>query len=122
MLKQIALAVCLTLSMGVSANPEIEVTKSNMTDILEYAKRTAKDYCSPANVDCILEFSNQVMSSYKDGQMDARSRYREKALSERYENRLMTTECIPSDAQFKDVCTSMVDRLVDAYNRGLNAK
>lgn len=115
MLKQITLALGLALSLGVSA-------ASNTTDIIEYANRTAKDYCSPQNTQCISEFSSQVIMAFKDGQMDARSRFRENTLSKRYEDRLLTTECIPSDDKYKDVCTSMVDRLVDSYNRGLNSK
>ncbi|BAQ22768.1 valyl tRNA synthetase modifier [Edwardsiella phage PEi20] len=54
--------------------------------------------------------------------MDSRSRFREGTLSKRYEDRLLTTECIPSDEKYKSVCESMVDRLVDSYNRGLNSK
>ena len=118
MIKQLSLVVCLALSPGVFA---AENAKS-MTDIMDYVQRTAKDYCSPTNQDCINEFSMQMLSSFKDGQLDARSRFREQTLSERYEKRLLTTECIPSDAQYKDVCQSMVDRLVDSYNRGLNSK
>lgn len=117
MLKYTLLAICLVVSSGVFAAPT-----DKTTDIMDYAKRTAKDYCAPTNVDCINEFSNQVIIAYKDGQMDAKSRYRENSLSSRYEKRLLVTECIPSDDQFKEACTSMVDRLVDAYNRGLNAK
>lgn len=115
MLKQITLALSLTLSLGVSAS-------TDMSDIIDYANRTAKDYCSPTNTQCIAEFSSQVIVAYKDGQMDGRSRFREKTLSKRYESRLLTTECIPSDDKYKTVCESMVDRLVDSYNRGLNSK
>lgn len=93
-----------------------------MTDMMDYVQRTAKDYCSPKNTDCINEFSMQMLSAFKDGQIDARSRFRENTLSKRYESRLLTTECIPSDDKYKDVCASMVDRLVDSYNRGLNSK
>lgn len=116
MLKHITLALGLTLSLGVSAS------STDMTDVIEYANRTAKDYCAPANTQCISEFSSQVIVAFKDCQMDSRSRFREKTLSKRYEDRLITTECIPSDEKYKAVCESMVDRLVDSYNRGLNSK
>ena len=115
MTKPLILAFGLLISLGASA-------VSDMTDIIDYANRTAKDYCSPKNVVCINEFSNQVIVAYKDGQMDAGSRFRENTLSRRYENKLMNTECIKSDDQYKKVCASMVDRLVDSYNRGLNSK
>lgn len=118
MFKQVSLVVCLAIAPGVFAK---ESPKS-MTDIMEYVQRTAKDYCSPTNQECINEFSMQMLSSFKDGQSDARSRFREQTLSDRYEKRLITTECIPSDSKYKDVCQSMVDRLVDSYNRGLNSK
>ncbi|AZV01014.1 valyl tRNA synthetase modifier [Escherichia phage vB_EcoM_005] len=49
-------------------------------------------------------------------------RMKEKTLSKRYEQRLNVTECIPSDKKYKEMCASMVDRLVDSYNRGLNSK
>lgn len=117
MIKSISLAVCLCLSLGVSASE-----KTNMTDVMDYVNRTAKDYCSPKNTSCINEFSMQMLASFKDGQSDSRSRFREKTLSSRYEDRLITTECIPSEERYKDVCYSMVDRLVDSYNRGLNSK
>lgn len=115
MLKQITLALGLTLSLGVSAS-------TDMSEIIDYANRTAKDYCAPQNTQCISDFSSQVIVAYKDGQMDSRSRFREGTLSKRYESRLLTTECIPSDEKYKSVCESMVDRLVDSYNRGLNSK
>lgn len=117
-MKKLSLALALFVTMGAAASS----TSDNMTDVLDYAKRTAKDYCAPENADCISEFSNQVIMSFKDGQMDGRSRFRENTLSKRYESRLLVTECIPSDEKFKAICESMVDRLVDAYNRGLNSK
>lgn len=116
MFKTISLAVLLSLSLGVNA------AESPDNNILEYAKRTAKDYCSPKNTDCILEFSNQIIVAFKDGQNDGNSRFKGNTLSARYEKRLMVTECVPSDKAYRDVCESMVDRLVDSYNRGLNTK
>lgn len=117
MLKQISLVLGLVLSLGVHATES-----KKMTDVMDYVQRTAKDYCAPSSTDCINEFSMQMLSAFKDGQGDARSRFRESTLSQRYENKLLTTECIPSDDKYKEVCASMVDRLVDAYNRGLNSK
>ncbi|QEG12641.1 valyl-tRNA synthetase modifier [Klebsiella phage PhiKpNIH-6] len=116
-MKKLSLALGLFLCLGVNA-----AQSTDKSSILEYAHRTAKDYCSPKNVQCITEFSNQVIMAFKDGQMDSRSRFRENSLSDRYENRLLTTECIPSDVKYKEICESMVDRLVDSYNRGLNSK
>ena len=113
-----SLALGLFLVLGVNS----AIASSDMTDILEYAQRTAKDYCSPNNTACINEFSNQVIIAFKDGQLDSKSRFREHTLSKRYEKRLLVTECIPSDDKYKEVCESMVDRLVDSYNRGLNSK
>ena len=115
MVKSLALTLGLTFSLGVMAS-------TDMSDVLEYANRTAKDYCSPVNTQCITEFSNQVIMAFKDGQMDARSRFGGDILSKKYENRLLVTECIPSDEKYKSACESMVDRLVDSYNRGLNSK
>ena len=117
-MKKLSLALGLFLVLGVSQSQ----ASQDISDVLDYAKRTAKDYCAPKNTECIAEFSNQVVIAFKDGQMDARSRFRENTLSKRYENRLLVTECIPSDDKYKEVCESMVDRLVDSYNRGLNSK
>lgn len=118
-MKKIVSVVLVLISMGVNS---VSAADTSMTDILEYAQRTAKDYCSPKNTRCINEFSNQVIISYKDGQMDSRSRFKDHSLSKRYESRLLLTECIPSDEKYRTICESMVDRLVDSYNRGLNSK
>lgn len=117
MFKKLVLALCLTVGVSHAASDS-----KQMTDVMEYVQRTAKDYCPPKNASCINEFGMQMLASFKDGQSDARSRFHENTLSRRYENRLLTTECIPSDKKYKAVCESMVDRLVDSYNRGLNSK
>ncbi|ARW57540.1 valyl-tRNA synthetase modifier [Serratia phage X20] len=118
MLKQTVLILGLILGLGVHAAEQ----STEQTEVLEYVTRTAKDYCSPTNIDCINTFSLQMMASYKDGEKDSKSRFKNDTLIRRYENRLMTLECIPAQANYKDLCTSMVDRLVDAYNRGLSKR
>ena len=117
MLKQTVLILGLTMGLGVHAEQSTE-----STEVLEYVTRTAKDYCSPTNIDCINTFSLQMMASYKDGVMDAKSRFKNETLIRRYESKLMVLECIPAQARYKDMCVSMVDRLVDSYNRGLSKR
>lgn len=115
MLKHTTLALGLLISTGVFAS-------NDMNSIINYASRTAKDYCNPRNTECINEFSSQVIIAFKDGEQDSSSRYSGEVLSKRYEKRLVAQVCVPSDTKHKDACLSMVDRLVDSYNRGLNSK
>ncbi|AEN93743.1 valyl-tRNA synthetase modifier [Escherichia phage Bp7] len=118
MIKQMTIALML-IAPGVLAS---QVDDSN-NSIVEYATRTAKDYCHPSNTECVIEFSSKITAAFKDGQNDVEHRrMKEKTLSKRYEQRLNVTECIPSDKKYKEMCASMVDRLVDSYNRGLNSK
>jgi hypothetical protein len=119
MIKQAALAILL-VSPGVYASVQADDTNNS---IIEYATRTAKDYCDPKNVDCIIEFSSKITAAFKDGQNDVEHRrLKEKTLLKRYEQKLNVSECIPSDKKYRELCASMVDRLSDAYSRGLNSK
>lgn len=117
MAKKSVLILGLVLSLGVNAAPSTE-----STEVLDYVTRTAKDYCSYNNQECVNTFSLQMMASYKDGVTDSKSRFRNDTLLNRYETRLMVLECIPAEAKYKNSCTSMVDRLVDSYNRGLSKR
>lgn len=123
MIKQMTIALML-IAPGVLAS---QVDDSN-NSIVEYATRTAKDYCHPSNTECIIRFSSKITAAFKDGQNDVEHRrMKEKTLSKRYEQNTYLAECVPSDKRFsdkkyKEMCTSMVDRLVDSYNRGLNSK
>lgn len=98
--------------------PLVAVAETNKVDILDYVNRTAKDYCGK-NLECNKNFSQSLIIAYKDGEKDSNSRYKPNTLLTRFEKKWQTLECT-SAASSKDACYSMVDRLADAYMRGLN--
>lgn len=119
MVRVITLAIGLVFSTGGTAS----VQSDDNNSIIEYATRTAKDYCASSNVDCVIRFSAKLTAAYKDGQNDVEHTLMKKStLSNKYEKKLFEMDCILSSAKYKAACTSMVDRLVDSYNRGLNSK
>lgn len=89
------------------------------TTITEYANRTAKDYCG-TNAECKSDFSQKLIWAYKDGESDSKSRFKNTTLLKRYEKKWYTIECSSAKDEDKCLCYSMVDRLVDSYNRGLS--
>lgn len=108
---KLAVLGMLLISTGVFASSD--------NDIFSYVDRTVKDYCS-TNKECREEFSKQMLFAYKDGEQDSKSRFKNDTLIKRYERKIKTLECTQADTKYKSACDSMVDRLVDSYNRGLS--
>lgn len=94
---------------------------SNYTEVSEYVNRTAMDYCGK-NKSCQSEFAQKLIYAYKDGENDTNSRYKNDTLIKKYAKKWDVLECSVAEAKDKSACHSMVDRLVDSYNRGLSTR
>lgn len=111
------LVLCIGLiSFSASASAD-----TSYTEIREYVNRTAADYCGK-NKACQAEFAQKLIYAYKDGERDKLSRYKNDTLLKRYAKKWNTLECSVAEEKDKAACHSMVDRLVDSYNRGLSTK
>lgn len=113
MIKKIVFMACII--------PFIAHADLSYTDVTDYVNRTAEDYCGK-NKKCSKDFSQQLLFAYKDGEKDKSSRFKNDTLLKRYESKWKTLECSSAEYKNKAACLSMVDRIVDSYNRGLSSR